>query len=115
MNRKQFSKRDLTKRLAEFGGKCRMCGCTIDAATGLEWDHRIPLAIGGEDTLDNLEPLCIRDHRLKTKGDVARIAKATRQHQRNIGIRQRKGPPMVGSKDSPWKRRMDGTLVRRSK
>lgn len=115
MKRKQFSKRDLSKRLAEFGGKCAMCGCKIDAATGLEFDHRIPLGLGGEDALENLEPLCIRDHRLKTKGDVTRIAKATRQHHANLGIKTRKGPPIAGSRDSGWKRKMDGTLVRRDK
>lgn len=88
--RKQFSKKSLEKLLAEFNGKCRMCQCSIDGASGLEWDHRIPLALGGEDELANLEPLCIRCHRTKTKGDVAQIAKATRQRQRNLGIRKPK-------------------------
>ena len=111
MNRKQFSKRDLSKRLAEFGGKCRMCGCTIDATTGLEWDHRIPLAIGGDDTLDNLEPLCIRDHRLKTKGDVKRIAKTTRQRQRNLGIR--KPSTFAASRDSRFKKKINGDVIDR--
>ncbi len=81
MSRKKFSKRALEKRLEAFGGKCAMCQCQIDGTSGLEWDHVIPLKIGGEDTLDNLQPLCVRDHRLKTRGDVAQIAKATRQRQ----------------------------------
>lgn len=104
MSRKKFSKRDLEKRLASFGGKCAMCQCEINGASGLEWDHVIPLKIGGEDTLDNLQPLCIRDHRLKTKGDVAQIAKATRQRQRNLGIRKPKAkipsPPRAPKRPS---------------
>lgn len=90
MARKKFSKKSLEKLLAEFNGKCRMCQCAIDGASGLEWDHRIPLALGGEDELANLEPLCVRCHRTKTKGDVATIAKTTRQRQRNLGIRKPK-------------------------
>lgn len=88
MSRRRFSKKSLDKLLASFNGKCRMCQVTIDGATGLEFDHRIPLALGGEDELGNLEPLCIRCHRTKTKGDVTQIAKATRQRQRNLGIRK---------------------------
>lgn len=87
MTRKRFTKRNLEKRLAAFGGKCAMCKCTIDATSGLEWDHVIPIKIGGEDTLENLQPLCVRDHRLKTKGDVATIAKSKRARQNNIGIK----------------------------
>jgi len=103
MSRKKFSKRNLEKRLKEvFGGKCAMCKCEIDGTSGLEWDHVIPLKIGGEDALENLQPLCIRDHRLKTKGDVATIAKATRQRQRNLGIRKPKAkipsPPKAEKK-----------------
>lgn len=89
--RKKFSKKALEKRLKEvFGGCCAMCKKPIDGTSGLEWDHRLPLGLGGEDALENLEPLCIRDHRLKTKSDVTQIAKATRQRQRNLGIRKPK-------------------------
>jgi 5-methylcytosine-specific restriction endonuclease McrA len=102
MSRKKFSKKSLEKLLATFNGKCRMCQCAIDGTSGLEWDHRVPLAIGGEDALENLEPLCIRCHRTKTKTDVATIAKATRQRQRNLGIRKPKAripaPPKAEKK-----------------
>lgn len=114
MNRKRFSARSLENLLATFGHKCRMCRCEINGASGLEWDHRIPLAIGGDDELDNLEPLCIRCHRLKTKGDQGTIAKARRQRQRNLGIKQAKGRPIPGSKASGLRKRFDGTVERRS-
>lgn len=112
MKRRRFSARDLTARLEHFGRKCQMCFQEITGATGLEWDHHIPLAIGGDDELDNLEPLCIRCHRVKTKGDVTKIAKSTRQRQRNLGIKKSKAPMPFGRGD-PRKRKMDGTIVDR--
>ena len=39
--------------------------------------------------------------------------KADRVFKAKHGLKQRKGPPMPGSKASGWKRKMDGTLVRR--
>lgn len=87
--RKRFSKRALEKRLKEvFGGKCAMCQCAIDGTSGLEWDHILPVAMGGEDALEQLQPLCIRCHRAKTKVDVATIAKSNRTRQRNLGIKE---------------------------
>lgn len=112
MKRRRFSARDLTKLLATFGGKCRMCQCEINGSSGLEWDHHIPLAIGGDDELDNLEPLCVRCHRVKTKGDVTRIAKSTRQRQRNLGIKTTKRPMPFGKGDHRMKK-MNGTVVDR--
>jgi len=113
MTRKRFSKRDLDARLAHFKGKCQMCFCEINGTSGLEWDHVIPIKLGGDDALDNLQPLCIRDHRLKTKGDVTRIAKTVRVRQKHTGIRSTKGRPIPGSKASGFKKHFDGTVSRR--
>ena len=111
MPRKAFSKRDLAQRLARFGSRCRMCQCDINGTSGLEWDHHIPLAIGGEDELHNLEPLCVRCHRLKTRSDVSRIAKSVRVRWKHLGIRQPSRFP--GSRASRWKKKLDGTVVPR--
>ncbi len=56
MPRKPFSKRDLARRLAHFGYRCRLCQCEINGRSGLEWDHHIPLAIGGDDELAQSRP-----------------------------------------------------------
>jgi 5-methylcytosine-specific restriction endonuclease McrA len=106
MTRKRFSKRDLTNLLDHFGCKCRMCQGEINGHSGLEWDHAIPLALGGADALDNLEPLCIRCHRLKTKGDVTRIAKSVRSRQGNLGIKSPRHP-MPHGRNSPTRQKMD--------
>ena len=111
MIRKAFSKRDLAKRLQSFGSRCSECLCSINGSSGLEWDHHVPLAIGGPDDLVNLEPLCIRCHRLKTRLDVRRIAKVERVRQKHLGIRRASRFP--GSRSSPWKKKLDGSIVRR--
>ena len=43
--------------------QCALC----DNADGpLEFDHITPVSIGGSDDLDNMQALCIADHRLKS-------------------------------------------------
>jgi hypothetical protein len=44
--------------------------------------------------------------------DIPLIAKVKRIHQRHIGARKPKAP-MPGGRLSKWKRKMDGTVVRR--
>jgi len=44
-----------------YGSACVQCG---DKAT--EVDHIIELDRGGEDTIDNLQPLCTQCHKVKT-------------------------------------------------
>jgi len=107
MTRRRFSEKAYLERLLEFAGKCACCDCKAGGAAGLEWDHVIPLAMGGDDTIDNLEPLCRLCHRAKTKTDVGHIAKAKRMQKRGMGIkRQSRGG------FQSW-RKFDGTIVKR--
>lgn len=46
-----------------------------------EFDHVIPLGIGGSNAADNWAALCPRCHRSKTRQDLKRIAKAKRQRR----------------------------------
>lgn len=43
------------------GGKCQKCGAT----TGLQFDHVIPVSLGGSNTAENLQILCASCNRLK--------------------------------------------------
>ena len=49
------------------GGRCAFCGCVAQ-----EIDHTIPLSRGGLDVLANMQPLCKRCHRSKTREDRGR-------------------------------------------
>ena len=113
MTRRRFPARALMARLLDFDGRCAECGCKVGGSAGLEFDHVIPLEMGGDDALDNLQPLCRADHRAKTAQDVGHIAKAKRMTQRAAGISRQPRAIIPGSKASGWKRTLDGRTVRR--
>lgn len=69
--------------LARFDHHCAYPGCTEER--DLEIDHAIPLALGGKDKDENLEPLCQAHHRAKTARDVKMIAKARRAGLKHRG------------------------------
>jgi 5-methylcytosine-specific restriction endonuclease McrA len=76
------------------------------------FDHVIPDAIGGDNSLTNCQVLCVACHKSKTtKIDVPMIAKAKRVADQHRGIRKQSRFP--GSRDSKWKKRIDGTVVAR--
>lgn len=50
--------------------ECAGCGLTI-LASAVDVDHILPLAKGGEDVPDNVQPLCRPCHKSKTRDDFA--------------------------------------------
>jgi 5-methylcytosine-specific restriction protein A len=76
------------------------------------YDHIIPDAIGGDNSLQNCAVLCVPCHDDKTfKKDIPIIAKSKRISDKHRGIRKPSRFP--GSRDSRWKKRMDGSVVLR--
>ncbi len=65
---------------------CPVCGKKLGPLDGLDWDHVQPVALGGTNDPENLQPLHKACHRLKTSGskatsygsDVFNIAKTKR-------------------------------------
>lgn len=121
--RKEFPKHVRRAALERSGGLCEARGplyglpidvrCNVSLEKGHHDDHVNPDGNGGDNTLENCACVCHTCHAYKTKNDVARIAKMKRQRDRNQGIKRRKGPPMPGSRDSVFKRKMDGSVERR--
>jgi 5-methylcytosine-specific restriction endonuclease McrA len=64
-------------------GKCAKCG--IDAWAG-EYDHVIPIILGGANRESNLQLLCVPCHGAKTKLDVKIKAKVARVRKRHLGL-----------------------------
>jgi 5-methylcytosine-specific restriction protein A len=78
----------------------------------IAYDHSIPDGLTGSNDLANCRVLCLACHKQKTRGDVGRIAKAKRQHARDIGAHKSRNS-LPGGKLSKWKRKLDGTVVPR--
>lgn len=101
MKRREFSPK---VKLAAFERANGTCECTRKLYPGdIEYDHRIPCDLGGDNSLDNCVPRCKSCHREKTRQDMRAIAKSRRIRKRQAGIKRR-------GKIRAW-RRFDGTPV----
>jgi hypothetical protein len=97
------------------GGICHLCNMKV--VPGEDWDvsHEIPLEAGGKDDATNWLVAHRKCHRVHTSTvDAPLIAKVKRIHQRHIGAKKSKSPMLMG-RNSQWKRKMDGSVVRREK
>ena len=92
-------------------GKCMIC--SIKLTTGqFIFEHVRPLELGGSDTDDNIRLTCKPCATEKTKVDHSTAAKAKRKKSASLGLKESKSPLPFG-KGSPWKRKLDGTIVKR--
>jgi 5-methylcytosine-specific restriction protein A len=111
MSRREFPKQVKRQAFDRAEGKCELCGVRLTFGK-YAYDHIIPDGLGGEPTLENCQVACNPCHSEKTgKQDIPRIAKVKRIRDREKGIKKRSYFP--GSKDSGWKKKMDGTVERR--
>ena len=114
LNRISFSTSFRLSLFLKRKGICSVCSLKIDAGKAWDIDHVIPLALGGTNEAENLQILCKPCHQSKTaKNDIPRIAKTKRLKARHLGARAPSTRPIPGSRRSPWKRKMDGSVVRR--
>jgi len=109
--RREFSKQVKRDAFLRADGQCEGCGAKLTFGK-YHYDHIIPDGLGGEPTLENCGVLCTPCHKVKTTTkDVPAIAKTKRIQDRQKGI---KNPSKFAcSRDSKWKKRIDGTVVLR--
>jgi 5-methylcytosine-specific restriction endonuclease McrA len=112
MNRIEFSVATRKAAWERCAGFCEECRIFIEKGQGPEYDHRVEAVLGGEATLKNCLVLCIPCHRAKTRERAPVLAKTARTERKSAGLTARKAV-IPGSKASGWKRRVDGTVVRR--
>jgi len=93
------------------GGICHISKRKITAADTWDLEHIIALCNGGEHRESNMAPALAAPHKTKTKADLAQKAKNDRISKRHLGIRKRS--TFSCSRDSAFKKKMDGTVVRR--
>jgi 5-methylcytosine-specific restriction endonuclease McrA len=92
-------------------GICHLSGRKILAGDAWDLDHVVALVNGGEHRESNLAPALRDKHRVKTAADVAEKATVARIRKRHIGIKKPSRFP--GSRDSKFKKKIDGSVVLR--
>lgn len=90
---KEFSTKIKVAAWKRANGHCenKSCGAVITKST-VQYDHVLPIGLGGEPTLVNCQAICVPCHKAKTKGDTGGMRKADRQHARSIGAKKSKHP-----------------------
>ena len=89
---------------------CDECGDGM-ALAEMQWDHILPLCLGGTNDADNWHGLCRKCHAAKTKKEAAMRAKADRQRKAWQGNKKRRGRAMQSRPfDTRLRRRFDGTV-----
>ncbi len=103
------------KRCCDEAGipHCEGCGIVL-VAGNVHYDHDMADGLGGEPTLANCKVLCIKTcHKEKTiYQDNPIMQKADRVLKKTYGVAKSRNP-MPGSRDSKWKKKMNGMIVRR--
>lgn len=83
--RKRLTKEIKAKIISLYGDKCINCGSSEE----IEFHHVVPLEIGGNDTPENIVPLCYSCHKAVTNHELV-LATTGRKH--TAGGRKRKIP-----------------------
>jgi 5-methylcytosine-specific restriction endonuclease McrA len=99
-------------RIARKAGDCcQKCLRPIAGKLRAEFDHIVPLILGGPHRETNIQLLCNECHRAKTTLDVKLNAKVARVRKISLGIR--KPSKFACGRDSRWKKKIDGSVVLR--
>lgn len=122
MGRAEFTKPTKREALKRAKGRCEAVGamyglpanyrCDMRLGTGVEFDHVILEANSHDNSLGNCAAVCIPCHKFKSaKHDTPLAAKTLRQQDKDSGIR--KSSTFPGSRNSKFKKKMDGSVVLR--
>jgi 5-methylcytosine-specific restriction endonuclease McrA len=96
MSRTEFTRKTKQEALKRANFLCEAAGtrygfeegqrCNCSLSLGVQYDHNIPDALGGDNSLENCMSVCVQCHKWKTKNDVKQIAKSNRQRDKAIGV-----------------------------
>lgn len=92
-------------------GCCVKCIRRVTGKLRAEFDHAIPLIVGGKHAESNLQLLCHECHGAKTARDLKLKAKVARVRKRHLGIK--KPSKFACSRQSRFKKKVDGSVVLR--
>jgi 5-methylcytosine-specific restriction endonuclease McrA len=111
MRREEFPAKVKAEAAIRANGHCEKCTAKLMAGH-IEFDHAIPLAIGGTSDIGNCICVCTNCHKEKTaKIDAPRIAKTRRMGRKHLGIKKRSR--FACARSGPFKQKIGGGVVRR--
>lgn len=93
------------------GGICHISGRKIQAGEAWELEHVKALSLGGSHRESNFAPALKSAHKKKTAEDRKAKAKSDRIRKKHLGIK--KPSKFAGSRNSKWKKKIDGSVVLR--
>lgn len=110
--RKPLTDRQRLELFLSENGRCCICGLPIRAASEAWDEHILPLADNGSNEIGNrgvAHEKCARSKSAKEAKERAHLRRAAERH---FGAKRPK-KIMPGSRRSPWKKKADGSWVRR--
>ncbi|WPE22444.1 HNH endonuclease signature motif containing protein [Shinella zoogloeoides] len=90
---------------ARQGNVCALTGVELRPGVKVEYDHIVPLWLGGANSESNLQAVVSEAHKRKTSAEAKVRAKCNRTRKAHLGIKSKK--------KSSWGnlgQRMDGTI-----
>ena len=96
---------------SSVGGVCYLSGRQIRPGEKWEVEHKLALSLGGEHRESNMAPALVAPHKVKTAADRRMKATNDRVRKRHLGLC--KPSRMPGSRNSKWKKKLDGSVVLR--
>ncbi|SOC45719.1 HNH endonuclease [Rhizobium subbaraonis] len=89
------------------GHVCALTGVPLGSDAKVEYDHIVPLWLGGTNTERNLQAVTSDAHKRKTATEAKVRAKCNRTRKKHLGIKSEKR----GGFPKHLKRKMDGTVI----
>lgn len=112
MTRLEFSRSTRDQGNDRCAGKCEMCDMPFNGKRR-EFHHILAANDGGDNTLENMLVLCVGCHKPLTRAYTIELRKAERIHSKHNGAMKPTSRPMPGGRNSPLRKKMDGSVVQR--
>lgn len=94
---------------ARQGNICALTGVKLGSDEVVQYDHIVPLWLGGSNSESNLQAVTSESHKRKTATEAKVRAKCNRTRKKHLGIAK----PKSSLSNPRFRKMMDGTVVDR--
>lgn len=92
---------------ARQGNICALSGAKLGSDAVVQYDHIVPLWLGGRNSESNLQAVTSESHKRKTANEAKVRAKCNRTRKKHLGIAK----PKSSLSHPRFRKLMDGTIV----